>query len=118
MRTHKQKEKGVYEVLDWLEKNRPQDIQQFWHCVFEDHILKLYPTLRVLRNSLIGSTIEPPDVKKATEEKSEGKAETGKEGNYKRKRSKDDRRSEDCDDPGSSFASTPSRKKPAKKSLL
>ncbi len=53
MRSREQKEKGFYEVLDWVEKNRPQYIHQFWRCVFEDHILQLYPTLRILRNSLL-----------------------------------------------------------------
>ncbi|XP_050957965.1 LOW QUALITY PROTEIN: uncharacterized protein LOC127159069 [Labeo rohita] len=119
MRTREQKEKGVYEVLDWLEKKKPQRVQQFWRCVFEDHILQLYPTLRMLRNSLLNGTFEfcdkPPDVETPTEEEeSEGKAEKGK-GKNKRKRSKDDRSSEDSDDPGTSSASTPSRKKPAKK---
>ncbi|XP_016150273.1 nuclear body protein SP140-like protein isoform X3 [Sinocyclocheilus grahami] len=120
MRSREQKEKGVYEVLDWVEKNKPQYIHQFWRCVFEDHILQLYPTLRTLRKSLLDGTFKlykkHPDVKTpAEEEESEGKAEKGKEKNYKRKRSKDDRSSEDSDDPDPSSASTPSLKKPGKK---
>lgn len=55
IRSPEQKEKGFYVVLDWLEKNRPQDINQFWSCVFEEHILKLYPTLRILKNNLLES---------------------------------------------------------------
>ncbi|XP_016150226.1 nuclear body protein SP140-like protein [Sinocyclocheilus grahami] len=91
MRSREQKEKGVYEVLDWVEKNKPQYIHQFWRCVFEDHILQLYPTLRTLRKSLLDGTFKfdekQPDVKTpAEEEESEGKAEKGKEKNYKRKR--------------------------------
>ncbi|XP_016127322.1 nuclear body protein SP140-like protein isoform X1 [Sinocyclocheilus grahami] len=120
MRSRKQKEKGFYEVLDWVEKNRPQEIQQFWRCVFEDHILQQYPTLRILRNSLLDGTFKlyekPPDVETLTEEEdSEGKAEKGKEKSYKRKGSKDDKSSEDSDDPGPSSTSTPKRRKPAKK---
>ncbi|KAL0198291.1 hypothetical protein M9458_006831, partial [Cirrhinus mrigala] len=111
MRTREQKEKGIYEILDWLEKNRPQYVQQFWRCVFEDHILQLYPTLRMLRNSLLDGTFKfyekPLDAETPTEEEeSGGKAEKGK-GKNKRKRSKDDRGSEDSDDPGTSSASTP-----------
>ncbi|XP_016408561.1 uncharacterized protein LOC107740602 isoform X2 [Sinocyclocheilus rhinocerous] len=119
-RTRKQKEKGFYEVLDWVEKNRPQDIQQFWRCVFEDHILQQYPELSKLRSSLLDGTFKiyekPPDVEIQTEEeKSGGKAEKGKEKSYKRKRSKDDKSSEDSDDPGPSSTSRPKRRKPAKK---
>uniref|UniRef100_A0A8C1B2Z3 Nuclear body protein SP140-like protein n=1 Tax=Cyprinus carpio carpio TaxID=630221 RepID=A0A8C1B2Z3_CYPCA len=120
MRSREQKEKGFYEVLDWVEKKRPQYMHQFWRCVFEDHILQLYPTLRILRNSLLDGTFKlyekPPDVETLTEEEeSEGKGEKGKKKSYTRKRSKDDRSSEDSDDPGPSSASTPKRRKPAKK---
>uniref|UniRef100_A0A8C1PK04 Nuclear body protein SP140-like protein n=1 Tax=Cyprinus carpio TaxID=7962 RepID=A0A8C1PK04_CYPCA len=119
MRSREQKEKGIYEVLDWVEKNKPQYMHQFWRCVFEDHILQLYPTLRTLRNSLLDGTFKfdekRPDVETpAEEEKSEGKAEKVKEKNYKRKRSKDDRSREENVDPDLSSASTPSRKKPGK----
>ncbi|XP_050957954.1 uncharacterized protein LOC127159050 [Labeo rohita] len=81
MRTPKEREQAFYEVLDWLEKTRPQDIQQFWRCVFEDHILQQYPTLRMLRNSLLDISRhklceEPPGVETPTwEEKKEGRAE-------------------------------------------
>uniref|UniRef100_A0A8C1PI11 Nuclear body protein SP140-like protein n=1 Tax=Cyprinus carpio TaxID=7962 RepID=A0A8C1PI11_CYPCA len=57
MRSREQKEKGIYEVLDWVEKNKPQYMHQFWRCVFEDHILQLYPTLRTLRNSLLDASL-------------------------------------------------------------
>uniref|UniRef100_A0A9J7ZUU1 Dynein axonemal light chain 4 n=1 Tax=Cyprinus carpio carpio TaxID=630221 RepID=A0A9J7ZUU1_CYPCA len=91
MRSREQKEKGFYEVLDWVEKKRPQYMHQFWRCVFEDHILQLYPTLRILRNSLLDGTFrlyeKPPDVETLTEEEeSEGKGEKGKEKSYTRKR--------------------------------
>ncbi|XP_059408383.1 nuclear body protein SP140-like protein isoform X2 [Carassius carassius] len=120
MRSREQKEKGFYEVLDWVEKKRPQYMHQFWRCVCEDHILLLYPTLRILRNSLLDGTFKlyekPPDVETLTdEEESEGKAEKGKEKRYKRTRSKDDRSSEDSDGPGPSSTSTPKRRKPVKK---
>ncbi|XP_043091517.1 nuclear body protein SP140-like protein isoform X2 [Puntigrus tetrazona] len=71
MRSRKQKEKGFYDVLDWVEKNRPQDMHRFWRCVFEDHILQLYPTLRILRNSLQDDTLSfsASSVKKRDEHK-------------------------------------------------
>lgn len=55
MRSREQKltQKRIYEVLDRLEKEKSQCMHQFWRCVFEDHILQLYPTLRLLRNSLL-----------------------------------------------------------------
>ncbi|XP_052398356.1 nuclear body protein SP140-like protein isoform X2 [Carassius gibelio] len=114
-RSREQKEKIVYEVLDWVEKNKPQYIHQFWRCVFEDHILKFYPPLCMLRTKLLDGTFKfdekHPDVETPeVEEESKGKAEKGKEKNYKRKRS-----SEDNDDLDPSSASTPSRKKPGKK---
>ncbi|XP_058625779.1 uncharacterized protein LOC131536730 isoform X3 [Onychostoma macrolepis] len=118
MRSRKQKEKGFYEVLEWLEKNRPQDMHQFWRCVFEDHILQLYPALRKLKNSLLDGTFklceEPPDVETLTEEASEGKAEKGKK-SYKRKTSKDDSSSEDSDGPDLFSAIISSQKIPDKK---
>ncbi len=61
---------------------------------------------------------KPPDVETLTEEESEGKAEKGKERNYKRKRSKDDSISEDSDDPDLFSAFTPKQKKPAKNPSL
>ncbi|XP_076153862.1 uncharacterized protein LOC143137502 isoform X3 [Alosa pseudoharengus] len=53
MKTKEQKKKGVYEVLDSLETNQPECVETFWRSVFTDHIMQLYPTLRLLRNSLM-----------------------------------------------------------------
>ncbi|XP_016370227.1 nuclear body protein SP140-like isoform X3 [Sinocyclocheilus rhinocerous] len=53
----REQKKDVYKVLDWVEKNKPQYIHQFWRCVFEDHILQLYPTLRMLRKSLLDASL-------------------------------------------------------------
>ncbi|KAL2078767.1 hypothetical protein ACEWY4_026452 [Coilia grayii] len=52
-RTKEQKKRGVYEVLDSLERKRPTCVKSFWLCVFTDHILQQYPALRLLRNSLM-----------------------------------------------------------------
>ncbi|XP_067089891.1 nuclear body protein SP140-like protein [Osmerus mordax] len=48
-----QRQKSVYELLDWLERRRPQHIKLFWKCVFKDHLLLQYATLRQLRSSLM-----------------------------------------------------------------
>ncbi|XP_062381810.1 nuclear body protein SP140-like protein isoform X2 [Sardina pilchardus] len=53
MKTKEQKKKGVYEVLDSLETDQPECVEAFWRSVFTDHIMQLYPTLRLLRNSLM-----------------------------------------------------------------
>ncbi|XP_056144319.1 nuclear body protein SP140-like protein [Lampris incognitus] len=44
---------GMYDSLDWLEKERPKHIRRFWLCIFQDIILNQYPDLKLLRNSLI-----------------------------------------------------------------
>ncbi|KAK7175181.1 hypothetical protein R3I93_002169 [Phoxinus phoxinus] len=111
-REQKQTQKRIYEVLDRLEKEKSQCMHQFWDCVFQDHILQLYPTLRLLRNSLLDGTFKfyenSTNVETPTE-KSEGKGEEGKERKRTRKRNKD-RKSEDSDSPGPSSASTPAKK--------
>ncbi|XP_051729619.1 nuclear body protein SP140-like protein isoform X2 [Ctenopharyngodon idella] len=118
-RSREQKQKHIYEVLDRLEKEKSQCMHQFWRCVFEDHILQLYPTLRKLRNSLLDGNFifygNSLDVETRMED-SEGKGEKGKEREKTRKRNKDDRSSdsEDSDEPGPSSACKPTRKKPAK----
>ncbi|KAG1967298.1 nuclear body protein SP140-like protein [Pimephales promelas] len=113
-RDQKQTQKRIYEVLDRLEKEKPQHMHQFWHCVFENHIMQLYPTLRLLKNSLLDGTFKfyenATDVETQSD-KSEGKEEKGKEKKHTRKRNKDDRNSEDSDGPGPSSASTPVKKK-------
>uniref|UniRef100_A0A3Q2YRC0 SP110 nuclear antigen, tandem duplicate 1 n=1 Tax=Hippocampus comes TaxID=109280 RepID=A0A3Q2YRC0_HIPCM len=44
--------KGLYEILDWLERERPRSIKMFWRCVLKETIVNQYPTLKALRNSL------------------------------------------------------------------
>ncbi|XP_067315888.1 nuclear body protein SP140-like protein isoform X2 [Pseudorasbora parva] len=115
-REQKQTQKRIYEVLDRLEKEKSQCMHQFWRCVFEDHILQLYPTLRLLRNSLLDGTFKLYESSTDVEtEKSEGKKEKGKEKKNTKKRKKDDSSSENSSDPDPSTASTPARKKPARK---
>ncbi|XP_051989128.1 nuclear body protein SP140-like protein [Xyrauchen texanus] len=120
MRSREQRQKGVYDFLDWLEKEKSHRMHRFWGCVFKDHILHLYPTLRLLRNSLLDGTFsfyEKPTVEEGLTEKeqTEGKGEKVKETKNYRKQKIYDKASEDSDGPGPSSASTPTRKKPAKK---
>ncbi|XP_029998105.1 nuclear body protein SP140-like protein [Sphaeramia orbicularis] len=43
----------MYDLLDWLERERSDHIDLFWRCVFEESILNQYVTLQKLRNSLL-----------------------------------------------------------------
>lgn len=53
MKSKEKRRGGVYDILDWLEKERGQFVKKFFSCVFQDHILQKYPVLRLLRNSLM-----------------------------------------------------------------
>ncbi|XP_070836772.1 nuclear body protein SP140-like protein [Chaetodon trifascialis] len=53
MKSKDNKRKALYDVLDWLERERSQHIKDFWRCVFKEVILNNYPTLRLLRNRLM-----------------------------------------------------------------
>ncbi|XP_062842671.1 ankyrin repeat domain-containing protein 36C-like [Trichomycterus rosablanca] len=46
-------QKGVYQILEWVEKNQKQSIKKFWNCVFKNHIRLKYSTLQSLRASLL-----------------------------------------------------------------
>ncbi|XP_030233428.1 nuclear body protein SP140 isoform X2 [Gadus morhua] len=43
---------NVYELLNWIETERPLDIRLFWICVFKEFIMTQYPTLKQLQDSL------------------------------------------------------------------
>ncbi|XP_065108889.1 uncharacterized protein [Paramisgurnus dabryanus] len=116
-RSREQKQKGVYEVLDCIEKENPNHMLQFWRCVFKDHILQQYPTIRLLRNSLLDGSFkfyeEPSHAEVLPEtEKNEGTQEKAKKA---KKRKVDDASGEDSDSPGPSSSSKPARKKLSKK---
>ncbi|KAM6914237.1 uncharacterized protein PEZ65_014675 [Lycodopsis pacificus] len=75
--------KGLYDYLDWLERERPQSVREFWSCVFKETILNQYLTLRLLRNSLMDGSFRfdkqlPERVE--TEESDEGKRKELSEG--------------------------------------
>ncbi|XP_045930106.1 nuclear body protein SP140 isoform X3 [Micropterus dolomieu] len=75
MRSKKNITKGLYDILDLLERNRSSHIKVFWSCVFKEPILNHYPTLRMLRNSLMDGSfhfdIQLPE-KGESEETDEG----------------------------------------------
>ncbi|KAL3054104.1 hypothetical protein OYC64_006437 [Pagothenia borchgrevinki] len=76
MQSIKNIRKGLYEILDRLERKQPQDIKVFWSCVFKETILNEYPTLRLLRNDLMNGTFQsdiPPLERSETEEADKGK---------------------------------------------
>ncbi|XP_071027594.1 nuclear body protein SP140-like protein [Oncorhynchus clarkii lewisi] len=116
------REKGVYQVLDWVEAERPNSIKVFWNCVFRDHLLLHYPTLRLLRNRLLDGSFtfyenlpekmekeEEDNKKKASadgeEEEEEEEKKTG------RKNSKKKSESAEKGKPSTSTQSTPSQKR-------
>ncbi|KAG7460090.1 hypothetical protein MATL_G00217430 [Megalops atlanticus] len=78
MKSKQQRERGVYQLLDWLETERPHCIKVFWKCVFEDHIMQLYPALRLLRNSLQDGSFSFIENLPEKEETSENKKEEDK----------------------------------------
>ncbi|XP_056435547.1 nuclear body protein SP140-like protein [Gadus chalcogrammus] len=43
---------NVYELLNWIETERPCNIRLFWICVFKEFIMTQYPTLKRLQDSL------------------------------------------------------------------
>ncbi|KAL6103258.1 sp140 [Pungitius sinensis] len=74
MRSKDNMRKGLYEILDRFETERSQEIREFWRCVFKDSILNQYPTLRLLRNSLMdGSFHFEISEKTGKEESDKGK---------------------------------------------
>ncbi|XP_059928222.1 nuclear body protein SP140-like protein isoform X3 [Gadus macrocephalus] len=49
---------SVYELLDWIETERPRTIRFFWTCVFKEIIMTQYPTLKRLRDSLLDGSFQ------------------------------------------------------------
>ncbi|XP_072531271.1 uncharacterized protein [Salminus brasiliensis] len=109
MKSKERKKDGVYQILDWLEKERVDTVRDFWSCVFQNHILQQYPTLRRLRNSLVGGSTrlhtasQRRDPQKDAAQSKETPAKVKVEGK-KRKRSAGE--TERFDKPGPSSLST------------
>uniref|UniRef100_A0A8C8JGL6 Nuclear body protein SP140-like protein n=1 Tax=Oncorhynchus tshawytscha TaxID=74940 RepID=A0A8C8JGL6_ONCTS len=115
------REKGVYQVLDWVDAERPNSIKVFWKCVFRDHLLLQYPTLRLLRNRLLDGSFTfyenlPEKVENEEEEedkKKKGSAEgEDEEEKTRRKKRNQKKRSESVEEqPSTSTQSNPSQKR-------
>ncbi|XP_062872241.1 uncharacterized protein LOC134333981 isoform X2 [Trichomycterus rosablanca] len=122
MKSKERRQKGVYQILDQLEKKRGHCIKVFWSCVFQDHILQKYPVLRLLRNSLMDGSFRfyeqlpdaPEEPNKNEKESVQKKEKTGKEMKTELKRKKSTEKTEE-EEPGPSSCSTPQQKKPEKK---
>ncbi|XP_071031624.1 chromodomain-helicase-DNA-binding protein Mi-2 homolog [Oncorhynchus clarkii lewisi] len=123
IRSKELREKGVYRVLDWVEAERPDSIKVFWNCVFRDHLLQQYPTLRLLRNRLLDGSFtfyeklpekveneEEEDKKKKKASAEGGEEEEEKTGRKKRKQKKRSASAEE-EQPSTSTQSTPSQKR-------
>ncbi|XP_038845033.1 nuclear body protein SP140-like protein isoform X1 [Salvelinus namaycush] len=127
-RSKEVREKGVYQVLDWVEAERPDSIKVFWNCVFRDHLLQQYPTLRLLRNRLLDGSFtfyeklpkkvekeEEEDKKKASEkgeeEEEEEKEEEEEEKTWKKSKQKERSESAEDEQPSTSTQSNPSQKR-------
>ncbi|XP_053494673.1 nuclear body protein SP140 [Ictalurus furcatus] len=122
MKCKSKRQEGVYQILDWLEKERGERVKLFWTCVFKNHILQKYSVLRSLRNSLLDGSfrfyMELPDTEvlgrneKDPIHSKENKA-NGPTGGRKRKKSSEETNKRE--EPGPSPFSNSNRKKPAKK---
>ncbi|XP_062263725.1 nuclear body protein SP140-like protein [Platichthys flesus] len=111
--------KALYDVLDWVERERSQHINLFWRYVFEDPILNVYPTLIRLRNSLMDGSFEKTETDKMKrKELSEVEEEEEEQGSSVKKKRKLLRRSMCEDDeeqqPGPS-SQVPRRRKKTEK---
>ncbi|XP_056262994.1 nuclear body protein SP140-like [Pseudoliparis swirei] len=100
-------QKGLYEILDWLERERPKSVREFWSCVFKDTILNHYPTLKLLRNSLLDGE------RKALSGGEEG--EEKQENSVKMKKKRKLRSGDDDEEPAGPSSQSIPRKKKSKK---
>ncbi|KAJ8371457.1 hypothetical protein AAFF_G00310560 [Aldrovandia affinis] len=111
MKSKQLRERGVYQLLDWLETERPQCIKLFWSCVFKDHILLQYPVLRLLRNSLLDGSFHFSENLPEKEERMKGEQKKKVEDKQsEKKRGKKGKESVEEEQPGPSTQSTPSKK--------
>ncbi|KAF5905976.1 nuclear body protein [Clarias magur] len=112
MKNKERKQNGVYEILDWVENNREQCMKLFWSCVFQDHILRKYPVLRLLQKSLLDGSFRNHENLLNAEKKHRNKdAEGGEKKQHNTGATKRKRSAEETDDEETSSVS--SQKKPA-----
>ncbi|XP_017337110.1 nuclear body protein SP140-like protein [Ictalurus punctatus] len=117
MKTKGRRQKGVYDILNWVENNQGQHVKLFWSCVFKDHILREYPRLRDLQNSLLDGSFRISEKLPKAEEPSSNtevqrkkKKQEQKKGATKRKKS-----GEETDEGVQGPSSVSSKKKQAVK---
>ncbi|XP_076609359.1 uncharacterized protein LOC143334438 isoform X2 [Chaetodon auriga] len=84
MKSKDNKREALYDVLDWLERERSQHIKDFWRCVLKEAILNNYPTLRLLRNRLMDGSFHfdiqlPERVEKEKTDEGKGKEPSDEE---------------------------------------
>ncbi|XP_053300334.1 uncharacterized protein LOC128459240 isoform X2 [Pleuronectes platessa] len=121
MKTKENMKTALYDVLDWVERERSQCIPLFWRCVFKDPILNVYPTLRLLRNSLMDGSFKKAETdQRKRKELTEVLEEEEEQGSSVKKKKKQLRRSmcEDDDEeqqPGPSSQFTPLWRKKTEK---
>ncbi|XP_041825780.1 nuclear body protein SP140-like [Melanotaenia boesemani] len=121
MKSKENMKKAVYEILDWLEREQSQHIDVFWKCVFKDIILTQYPTLKMMRNSLLDGSFQfdtplPERVEKEERDKKERLSPSeNKEKQAKSEKKKRKLRSDDDEQPGPSAQLTPGQRRKSKK---
>ncbi|KAI5087462.1 nuclear body protein SP140-like protein [Silurus meridionalis] len=121
MKCKDRRQEGVYQILDWLEKERGHCVKRFWTCVFKNHILQKYQVFRSLHNSLLDGSFRCYTALFAAEELSSSEQdsiqsmEDKANGQTNGKRKKSTEKAEEKDEPGPSSLSKCIQKKPAKR---
>ncbi|KAM4530536.1 uncharacterized protein PAE49_022997 isoform 2-T2 [Odontesthes bonariensis] len=126
MRSKENTRKAIYEILDWLERERSEHIHLFWSCVFKETILNQNPTLKLLRNSLMDGSFHfepklPEKVEREERDKrerlalSEGEEMKANSGMKKRKLRGVSTSNDEEEQPGPSSQLTPRQRKKSKK---
>ncbi|MCI4395315.1 hypothetical protein PGIGA_G00178870 [Pangasianodon gigas] len=112
MRNKERRQCGVYQILEWLEKQGGQCVKKFWRSVFQDHILTKYSALRSLQTSFLDGSFRVIENLSDAEKLigSEEKETEQKKGGTKRKKCNDETEAEDTDP---SSMPGPSQKRPA-----
>ncbi|KAF5905978.1 nuclear body protein, partial [Clarias magur] len=105
MKTKKETQKGLYDILDWVETNQGNCIKQFWSCVFEDHIMQRYPVFHTLQKILLN------EKKNRNSEVASGEKKQGQKKNATKRKKSDEETGEEK----SGASSVTSKKKKTKK---
>ncbi|XP_055079710.1 uncharacterized protein LOC117374944 isoform X2 [Periophthalmus magnuspinnatus] len=125
MKSNERIKDAVYDVLEFIETKRPERIKRFWTCAFKEPILSLYPTLRMLRHSLIDGSyacesalledVHHEDKDDTEGQKTEDELEVKKAGKKRKKTTDDGDGDVDDERPSMSTQVTPRLRKKCKK---